>query len=364
MADRYWVGGTGNWNTTNTTNWSASPGGASGASVPTAADSVFFDRTGTYTVTIGGGDGSDGNCLNLTVSAGTVAFQRGGGGGGGNLFIYGSMSLIATTTFNQEGMSFTFGATTAGQTITTNGVVLRGSCTFNGVGGSWILQDAVTLGFIEHINGTINLNGKTLTTSGYQTFTGTKNITFNGGSLVLTDSGGSPFNNTNSSGFSTTAGTGTGTISMTGGGTNTKTFIGGNSTFNCTLNLGGAGTGALTITGNNTFNNITNTAQPITILFTAGTTTTFNNFNLSGTAGNPITIGSATAASHTLSKSSGTVSVNYLSISRSTATGGATWTAANSTNGGNNTGWIITAPIPGVSLATGLTIGNGITFSY
>jgi hypothetical protein len=216
---------------------------------------------------------------------------------------------------------------------------------------------------VEHINGTIDLNGKTLTTAGYQTFTGTKNITFNGGSLVITASGGQPFNNTNSSGFSTTAGTGTGTISMTGGGTNTKTFIGGNSTFNCTLNLGGAGTGALTITGNNTFNNITNTAQPVTILFTAGTTTTFNNFNLNGTAGNPITIGSATAASHTLSKSSGTVSVNYLSISRSTATGGATWTAANSTDGGNNTGWIITAPPPGVFLRSGLTIGAGITYS-
>jgi hypothetical protein len=129
-------------------------------------------------------------------------------------------------------------------------------------------------------------------------------------------------------------------------GATAKTFVGGGSTFNCTVNQGGLG--ALTITGSNTFGNITNTVQPASILFTAGTTSTFSNFSLSGTAGNLITIGSVTAASHTLSKASGTVSSDYLSISRSTATGGASWYAgANSTNGGNNSGWVFTAPPSG-----------------
>ena len=36
MANRYWVGGTGNWDAT-TTNWSASSGGAGGASSPVDA---------------------------------------------------------------------------------------------------------------------------------------------------------------------------------------------------------------------------------------------------------------------------------------------------------------------------------------
>jgi len=54
MADRYWVGGTGTWDTTSTTNWSATSGGASGASVPTTADNVIFDQAGTYTVTMTG----------------------------------------------------------------------------------------------------------------------------------------------------------------------------------------------------------------------------------------------------------------------------------------------------------------------
>ncbi len=134
--------------------------------------------------------------------------------------------------------------------------------------------------------------------------------------------------------------TGTGKINMTSA--TAKTFVGGDNSYN-TLNQGGAGT--LTISGTNTFRNITNSVQPATILFTAGTTNTFtNDFDLNGTSGNLITIGSDTPASNfTLSKSSGTVDVSFCSISDSIATGGAAWYAGTtSTNGGNNTGWLFT----------------------
>jgi hypothetical protein len=138
-----------------------------------------------------------------------------------------------------------------------------------------------------------------------------------------------------------------------------KTFVGGGSTFNATLNQGGVGT--LTLTGANTFEDITNTVQPATVLFTAATTTTFTNgFNLRGTAGNLITIGSVTAASHTLSKASGTISTNYLSISRSTATGGAGWYCGNnSTDGGNNSGWFFSQPITTVNV-TGVNAASAV----
>jgi hypothetical protein len=56
MANRYWVGGTGTWDTTSTANWSATSGGAAGASVPTTADTVYFDSlsgTGTCTTATG-----------------------------------------------------------------------------------------------------------------------------------------------------------------------------------------------------------------------------------------------------------------------------------------------------------------------
>lgn len=54
MANRFWVGGSGTWDNVSTANWSATSGGAGGASAPTSVDDVFFDaNSGTAaTVTI------------------------------------------------------------------------------------------------------------------------------------------------------------------------------------------------------------------------------------------------------------------------------------------------------------------------
>jgi hypothetical protein len=79
-----------------------------------------------------------------------------------------------------------------------------------------------------------------------------------------------------------------------------------------------------------------------TITFEAGSTTTVTNFTLAGTDGNLVTIKSTVLGTQfTLSKSSGTVTANYLAIQDSNATGGAYWDALNGTNLnlGNNTGW-------------------------
>lgn len=54
MANRYWVGGAGNWDASTTTHWSATSGGSGGASVPGASDKVYFDSNssgGTVTMT-------------------------------------------------------------------------------------------------------------------------------------------------------------------------------------------------------------------------------------------------------------------------------------------------------------------------
>ena len=262
------------------------------------------------------------------------------------LSIYGNWINGTGITISGTGLITFAGRTT--QQITSAVKTFTQPITINSPSGSVTLQDALTTGTgvtTTLTNGTLDLNGFTYTVgTAFTTATGTKNLTFNNGTLVCPTASTTAFNNAVPTGFTTTAGTGTGTISMTAA--TAKTFVGGGSTFNCTLNQGGAG--ALTITGSNTFSNITNTVQPASILFTAGTTSTFSNFSLSGTAGNLITIGSVTAASHTLSKASGTVSADYLSISRSTATGGAAWYAgANSTDALNNSGWIFTAPPSG-----------------
>ena len=339
------VNGTGGlWNTLTATNLTTtgtqvvnvSNGTATASSISTGAlseaNSISFNfTTGTYSLTLGAGSRRS---LNFTGFAGTLntAGQT----------IFGDLNLGSTATFAGSGSAWTFASTSATpRTITSNGITMDFPVRFDGVGGTWVLQDAMTMGStraLTHTNGTLNLNGRTLTVgTNYTTAAGTKNLTFNGGTLVCPGVTTTAFNNAAPTGFTTTAGTGTGVISMTGA--TAKTFAGSASTYNCTINQGGAG--ALTMTGSGTYNNITNTVQPATIIFVTGFTFTFNDFNLNGTAGNLITINSDIAAPHTLSKASGTVSVDYLSITNSNATGGATWGAgANSVNGGGNSGWI------------------------
>ena len=68
MAARFWVGGAGTWDGSSTTHWSASSGGASGASAPTTSDDATFDSAsglGTgVTVTIA----ATATCNNLTIT--------------------------------------------------------------------------------------------------------------------------------------------------------------------------------------------------------------------------------------------------------------------------------------------------------
>jgi hypothetical protein len=52
MANRFWIGGTGTWDSSTTTQWSTITGGLGGASVPGANDSAVFDaNSGGGTVT-------------------------------------------------------------------------------------------------------------------------------------------------------------------------------------------------------------------------------------------------------------------------------------------------------------------------
>lgn len=326
---------------TNTTfigssSWATSSGGAGAdTNFPLAQDTAVINNSTTLTGTLNF-DATNYNIGAINASSRTTAI---------------TFNFNAPLTYYS---SFTFGSgvTSSGNStqtfsgrgtmdFTSAGKAFSPPITVNSPGGTFRLLDSLSAtNGIVHTSGFLNLNGQTLTTFSYSTAAGTKNITFNGGTLNVTSSTATAFDNAAPTGFSTTAGTGTGTINMTGA--TAKTFVGGGSTFNCTLNNGGAG--ALTITGSNTFTTLANSVQPTSFSFTAGTTTTLTNWNISGTAGNLVTIGSSTAASHTLSKTSGTVSANYLSISRSTATGGATWLAgANSTDGGNNSGWIFSS---------------------
>lgn len=341
MADRYWVGGTGTWDGTSTTNWASSSGGASGASVPTASDNVFFDANSNISIasfivtmattprvcndiTISGLDGAmtlAGSSVGLTIS-GSLLFPASGL----------TCSYTGTTTFNA----------TTGKTVNFNGVALASQISFSGAGGSWTLEGALsTSSSVVLGNGTLNTNGYSVTSAGFGA-TGSNTRTLTLGATTWTITSG----DWNASGATNlTVNRGTSTINMTGTFT-TKYFFPGGKTWGV-VNQGGSG--KLIITGSTgaTFANLTNTVQPVSIEFVNGYTYFFDAFSISGTSGNLVSIfSSSNGLTFTLSKvGGGIVSCDYLSIKDSIATvSNAAWYAGNnSTNVSGNTGWIFTA---------------------
>lgn len=92
-----------------------------------------------------------------------------------NLTVHGNYTLVAGMTVGSGTDTTTF-ATTASQTITTASQTLDFPVTFNGVGGTFQLQDALTLGStraLTMINGTLQLKSGTTSTVGSFTTTGT-----------------------------------------------------------------------------------------------------------------------------------------------------------------------------------------------
>jgi len=279
MANRYWVnGGTGNWNST--TNWSATSGGASGASVPGTSDDVTFDGAGnsaslmTVGYTINSLTVTSGYTSTLTFTTTTVNVN-------GNVSLGSAMTLTGTGTLRVGYVSNT------SVTLNTNGTVIGCNLT------------------IGHASGT---NGVTVTLQENALVTGT--FTFgqgsNTGDVIING-----FNIecrgdvTNSAASSTRISRGTTTFSITG---SSSQQLSGTGTFrnNVTINKSG---GTLTITSLNyntgtfayTAGTVTHTGT-ITIL-TSTTFTgiqTWNNVTLGGGGTNTTTLSSSFTISGSL----------------------------------------------------------------
>lgn len=342
-APKYWVGGTGSWSTAST-NWAtASNGSPSANNFPLAQDTCYFDNNSgaaASVVTINGGwnigtiDFSGRTTNSITLAAGSTTPS-----------VYGDWVMSSQVTLTGAGAYFFLGQGLT-QNITSIGKAFPAQVVFNVPTGTVkLLDNTSATSTTTLVSGTFDLNGKTYTGTAFtNTGTATRAITFNGGTISLSAATVSAWN-ASGSGFTSSAGTGNGTITMTAA--TAKTFVGGGFSYAATLNQGGAGT--LTISGSNTFYDITATTLPSTITFTAGTTQTVTQFTASGTAGNLLTLNSSSPGTpFTLSDASGTVSVSYVSITDSTATGGATWNSYltnGNVDGGGNTGWAFNAPV-------------------
>lgn len=253
MANRYWVGGTGNWDAT-TTNWSATSGGASGASVPTAADDVIFDTLSNataYVCTL--------TSLPVALSV-TIAGPAVGNvtiAGSAAWLIYRSLSIAATGVTWTTTSLITFAGTSTGHTITTNGVSLTNAITFNGSGGGWTLGSALTTtGVITVTQGSFATANFNLTTTASFNSTGalTRSITLGSSSVTCL-----LWNALGATNLTVNAGTSTITVTAAAG-----QFSGGGLTY---YNVFKAQNGFAINDANNTFNALTNNTVSTTGTF-------------------------------------------------------------------------------------------------
>jgi hypothetical protein len=175
MANRYYVGGSGSqWDLTSS--WSASSGGASGASVPTSSDNVFFDvNSGLQSAsTIGYSSASSLPCSNATFSqGGIITFS-----GSMTLEVYGNAVLLNISSSPSLQVSF-YGSGT--QTLQSNGTV----GIYNSyAAGTVTLLDTLNADAIEIYSGTFDLNGQNVNTEAFVVISGTSTIYLRTGTVT------------------------------------------------------------------------------------------------------------------------------------------------------------------------------------
>jgi hypothetical protein len=201
--------------------------------------------------------------------------------------------------------------------ITSSGKTFTGSITVDSVSGTYTFTDAHTNSSgVALTSGTLNTNNQTITTPLFNLNAGAATKVLNLGTSTINLTGtGTVWSFGVTSGF--TLNSGSSTINLTDTSATARTFIGGGLTYG-TLNIGGTtGTSTLTLSGTGTtFNNITSTKTVAHTIF-VGTSNTinFNNFNVSGSAGNLVSLsGSSQTGSIFNYTGSGVVAVNYIAI--------------------------------------------------
>jgi len=262
--------------------------------------------------------------------------------------------LVSAMTVPSQSTALTFGSTSGTKTITTAGKTLDFPVTFDGIGGTWQLLDALTLGPTRALtltNGTFSTNIYAVSSGTFSSSnTNTRTLYMAGTTWTILSGGSTAWNCGDTTGLTViTAGS---TISMTSASTKTfnSGFVAGGGRSWGTLNQGGVGNLSIAGSGNSFFN-LTNqdtfSAQvvPTTIFANA---LTVDNFELNGTVSGQVTFD---GQSTTITKTNGAVGPTYATIKNSFATGGAVFTAfpwAGNINGGGNTGWLFgTTPVVG-----------------
>jgi hypothetical protein len=309
------------------------------------------DASVTRTYTFGTTAGSTTNAPNLTFTGSGTSVATLTTGSWFNTLNFGSTEFnFGTTTLNLNSLTLGFFSNAIATGLT---AIMRGTGTVTGYSktisaltvdhaGTTTLAQALTVSSSTTLTaGTLALAGYTLTTGAFSSGAAATRAISGSGTISVSGN----WTVSDSTGFTGSAYT----VNMTN--STAKTFAGAGGSYGTLVQ---AGLGALTVSGSNSFADIQATTRPSTISFVAGTTQTVSAFTLAGSIapGSLVTINSVTQGSQfTLSKSSGVVTVSYLSIQDSNVTGGAEWYNNNGTNTvlTNNTGWNSFAPVSTVA---------------
>jgi len=233
-----------------------------------------------------------------------------------------------------------FVSTTTGNLVTWAGASLSCLLVFNGVGGGWTLQDAMTLTANLSLSaGTLDTNGQTITTSAQFSSSnpGVTRVLTLGTTTINSSNVGSAWT---MAGSALTINATSSTLNFSGA---TVTFAGGGFTYG-TVNFTGTGTDI--ITGANTFTALSRSnAAACALTLPASVTTTVTTVTLVGTPGNILTLASSTGGTAApLVIGSGTVRFNHCSIKDLACSGGATFEAYDCKNVSGNTGITFKSP--------------------
>lgn len=296
MANRYWVGGTDNWDGNAGTKWSTVSGGAGGASEPGFSDDVFLDaNSGSGTVTIATGNGGA-KSITCTGFTGTLA---------GSAAITVAGSFIINTTM---GYSYSGALTITGTgTLSAQNRIL-GALTINAPNSIVSLGSDITVGSSFT---TLTLTSGTLSVGNYNLSAGQFSSSNSNVRTLSLDSGTLTLDWYAASGGVLNIATKTNlTIDA---GTSTLRFVGGTGGSSVTIDLGTfvwykillqVSTTPFIFNGSPYIDELATDWQGTVfrnITFTGGTTTTIRRLNVNGTA----------AGSTSLI---GTVSTTYISV--------------------------------------------------
>ena len=332
-AGRYWVGGTGTWDSSTSTHWSTTSGGTSGASAPTGGTDVYIDgNSGGGVITCSTSSSPSCATLDFTGFSGTFT-NTNFIGTHGSIILSSTMTLTGTGTLRLAG--------TDSYTIRSNGNTFSNviQSYTSGGGGTYSLVDTFRCKGTTFADITFNAfnNDSYIDTYGWYLNPYGNPVTLNMGSSTFHCKGA--FTVDPSSVISPS----TSVISMEEPSASTNAqFDGGGKTYN-NLVIATTGAGAyVQILSANTFNVVTVNAGN-TLQLTSSITQTVSDFISNGVIGNVAYLTASTPGTYaTLSKSSGSVVVSNMSIRDNHAVGGASFTAHFSTNVSGNSGWSFT----------------------